>query len=521
MSLIHRPLLLPDTAINSTSLFAEDLELQPMLITLTNKMDAAYPLTSSILPAIPFLIPIQALIDTAGTFIGNIDNAQIKLNSYTADTLFMTQQDLISRLKLHYTKQFVSQLYKIIGSFNFLGNPVGLAENLTSGVKAFFYEPMQGIVKSPQDFVAGIGRGTKTLLMNTAYGVLNTVSKITSTIADGLASLTMSEEYKNDRAAGKGGILFGMKEGITGVFKDTKKGKEKGGLVGAIAGTGKGLLNLVVKPVVGVVDQTTKLFDNAKDITQVEKRMSRCREPRYIYKDHCLTSFNDYLAKGQAMMCECKANTVIPTEEEYFIHMMVDGQKTVLIVGNSRFIWYDISSNKINQVIKYKHLLEIEQKQRAVLLHCDNKQIISVILDEEIASILPALQNRILRNETSAVTNLIVRILMIMNEPVSEDDRLLAELETINVNGPSLLESVDSMKSTEEVKVKPRCQSFSKEIIDGCMINQAEVTTYHQGVEASKSILKSGNSYVEYEILVTASEQHCRWVVYRRYTQFK
>ena len=485
MSLIHRPLLLPDTAINSTSLFAEDLELQPMLITLTNKMDAAYPLTSSILPAIPFLIPIQALIDTAGTFIGNIDNAQIKLNSFTADTLFMTQQDLISRLKLHYTKQFVSQLYKIIGSFNFLGNPVGLAENLTSGVKAFFYEPMQGIVKSPQDFVAGIGRGTKTLLMNTAYGVLNTVSKITSTIADGLASLTMSEEYKNDRAAGKG------------------------------------LLNLVVKPVVGVVDQTTKLFDNAKDITQVEKRMSRCREPRYIYKDHCLTSFNDYLAKGQAMMCECKANTVIPTEEEYFIHMMVDGQKTVLIVGNSRFIWYDISSNKINQVIKYKHLLEIEQKQRAVLLHCDNKQIISVILDEEIASILPALQNRILRNETSAVTNLIVRILMIMNEPVSEDDRLLAELETINVNGPSLLESVDSMKSTEEVKVKPRCQSFSKEIIDGCMINQAEVTTYHQGVEASKSILKSGNSYVEYEILVTASEQHCRWVVYRRYTQFK
>ena len=195
MSLIHRPLLLPDTAINSTSLFAEDLELQPMLITLTNKMDAAYPLTSSILPAIPFLIPIQALIDTAGTFIGNIDNAQIKLNSYTADTLFMTQQDLISRLKLHYTKQFVSQLYKIIGSFNFLGNPVGLAENLTSGVKAFFYEPMQGIVKSPQDFVAGIGRGTKTLLMNTAYGVWNTVSKITSTIADGLASLTMSEEY--------------------------------------------------------------------------------------------------------------------------------------------------------------------------------------------------------------------------------------------------------------------------------------------------------------------------------------
>ena len=143
VELICRPLLIPDFTLNSTSIFAEMLQLQPLLITITNKMDPAYPLTSSLLPSIPLLIPLQAVIDTAGTLVGNIDHAQIKLNSYQSENLFMSAQDLQQRITLHYTKQFVSQLYKIFGSFNFLGNPVGLLENLGNGVKAFFYEPIQ------------------------------------------------------------------------------------------------------------------------------------------------------------------------------------------------------------------------------------------------------------------------------------------------------------------------------------------------------------------------------------------
>lgn len=516
-------MLIPDSSINSMSIFAEELELQPLLLTLTNKMDPSYPITGSILPSIPFLIPVQALIDTAGTLIGNIDNAQIKLNSFSADSLYMTQRDLISRLTLHYVKQFMGQLYKIIGSFNFLGNPVGLAENLTSGVKAFFYEPMQGLVKSPKEFVGGIGRGTKALLMNTAFGVLNTVSKITSTLADGLATLTMSEEYKNDRAAGKGGIAYGVKEGITGVYKDTMSGAKKAGLVGAIAGTGKGLLNLVVKPVVGVVDQTTKLFDNAKGITQIEKHLQRSREPRYIYKDRCLTSFSQYLAYGQSLMNESKANTLIPTGEEYFVHVGID-ENTVILVGNSRFIWYNRSDKKVTQVVKYKHLVSIDQKQRSVQFICDNNTRITAILSEAVACVIPALQNRIVHMKYQAVTNLVVRLLIAMNQPVSQEDRLLAEMESISVNGPTLVESVSSRdlhERSEEIKETPSAVSTASENVYDYKITGAEVVSYHQGVEYSKNILKGGNSYTEYEIVVEAAEDHRKWVVYRRYTNFK
>ena len=39
-----------------------------------------------------------------------------------------------------------------------LGNPVGLFNNLGTGVVDFFYEPAQGLVKSPKDFSVGLAK---------------------------------------------------------------------------------------------------------------------------------------------------------------------------------------------------------------------------------------------------------------------------------------------------------------------------------------------------------------------------
>jgi len=49
----------------------------------------------------------------------------------------------VSSVRKHYKAQLVQQLYKLVGSFEFLGNPVGLVNNLGTGVKDFFYEPAQ------------------------------------------------------------------------------------------------------------------------------------------------------------------------------------------------------------------------------------------------------------------------------------------------------------------------------------------------------------------------------------------
>lgn len=39
------------------------------------------------------------------------------------------------------------QLYKIIGSVDLIGNPLSFVGSLGTGVKDFFYEPAQGLIK--------------------------------------------------------------------------------------------------------------------------------------------------------------------------------------------------------------------------------------------------------------------------------------------------------------------------------------------------------------------------------------
>lgn len=68
--------------------------------------------------------------------------------------------DLLNRVTIHYRDQFIYQIHKVLGSADFLGNPVGLFNTLSSGVAELFYEPYQGMIMSdrPQDLGIGIAR---------------------------------------------------------------------------------------------------------------------------------------------------------------------------------------------------------------------------------------------------------------------------------------------------------------------------------------------------------------------------
>ena len=74
--------------------------------------------------------------------------------------------------------------------------------NIGQGLRAFIDEPLSGLKQGPGEFIDGVGKGTKQLLSNTTFGLLNSVEKFTDTLVTGVETLTMSEEYKADRAAG-------------------------------------------------------------------------------------------------------------------------------------------------------------------------------------------------------------------------------------------------------------------------------------------------------------------------------
>jgi hypothetical protein len=90
----------------------------------------------------PFFFFLNAIIMT----LGNVDRAPVQLNALLVHNARVSMDSLTQRVILHYSEQLKAQLYSVIGSADFLGNPVGLFNNVSSGVQDIFYEPYQGLV---------------------------------------------------------------------------------------------------------------------------------------------------------------------------------------------------------------------------------------------------------------------------------------------------------------------------------------------------------------------------------------
>lgn len=78
--------------------------------------------------------------------LGNVNAAPVSFRSLLLENVRLNIPSLQERVILHYQEQFVAQIYRVLGSADFLGNPVGLFTNISSGFSDIFYEPYQGMV---------------------------------------------------------------------------------------------------------------------------------------------------------------------------------------------------------------------------------------------------------------------------------------------------------------------------------------------------------------------------------------
>jgi len=53
---------------------------------------------------------------------------------------------LVKQITKNYTRQAIFQFYKLIGSSDIIGNPVGLVDKLGTGVYEFISEPTKGLL---------------------------------------------------------------------------------------------------------------------------------------------------------------------------------------------------------------------------------------------------------------------------------------------------------------------------------------------------------------------------------------
>ena len=332
--------------------YIEELLLQPISVRLSLHNSSSAPLTEDLLPASSLFTPLRALVNTVTSLVANLQNAALQLNSFAMTDAFVRVSQLVSKLVVHYVLQVVSKLYLLLGAFNLIGNPVELVGNLSEGVTAFFFEPMECLVKQPKDFVGSVGKGASKLLSLTTYGLLNSVSKVTDTVGNGLASLSMSESFQADRAAGKTGLVHGLSAGVKGLYKDTSAGLKEEGLIGGVKGLGSAVTGLVIDPLAGAVSSVTNAVNGVKNIIHKEKELAPLRQPRCVPLDGFLAPYDPVLARGAALLRAVNRDTAIELapRERYVCHCPVDDgarvvlfttRKVLLLSAGGKLLWYD------------------------------------------------------------------------------------------------------------------------------------------------------------------------------------
>ena len=291
---------------------------------------------------------LQSILNAIGVTVANIEDAPISLRSLMLENSFNTRPEMISRILKHYYMQVLYEMYKIVGSFDIIGNPVSLVHNLGTGVHDFFYEPASGLVQSPREFVLGVGKGSSSLIKNSVVGIFGTASKITKTLGKGAAHLTFDKNYVREREKGSRsrekpkhigeGVALGAKElktgfkkGFTGFFTSPLDGAKGEGVKGFVKGVGKGVIGGVVKPGVGLFDLATRATQGITNFAAHDIVVVRTRPPRGFGPDKILRTFDVEKAIGQSILRSLDDGRFA---NEWHLYHCVSSNETIVMVSN-------------------------------------------------------------------------------------------------------------------------------------------------------------------------------------------
>ncbi|KAG8283042.1 hypothetical protein J6590_023572 [Homalodisca vitripennis] len=183
-----------------------------------------------------------------GLTLIKFQDAAVELEPFVKRHIFENSQLLMNSIVKHYKEELKWQAAVILGSTDFLGNPLGFVNDLSEGVSRFFSE----------------GGNVKALVGNVTHGLSNSAAKVSETLSDGLGMVILDDDHEEARrrirrahsgtsgdhlVAGVKGLGYGLFGGLTSVFKQTYEGAANEGIPGFISGLGKGIVGTVTKPV--------------------------------------------------------------------------------------------------------------------------------------------------------------------------------------------------------------------------------------------------------------------------------
>ena len=330
--------------------YFEILHLQPLALNLsfmaTERVDVEDTESSRTLFSFIFNALTMAL--------GNVNEAPVQLNALVIENVRLSMTVLQERIAYHYGQDFLFQVHRILGSADFLGNPVGLFNNVSSGVVDIFYEPYHGLVMhGNRELGYGIARGASNFVKKTVFGVSDSVAKLTGSISKGLAAATMDRDFQSrwrisrhrnkpkhalyGITVGANSLFTSVASGFEGLALRPLEGAEEGGTVGFVGGIGRGLVGAVTKPAVGVFDMASSITEGLRNTTLVfeQNDIDRVRLPRFIGNDGIILPFSEREALGQMWLKNLDQGRV--ASDHYVAHVDSTGPSggaTIMLTEN-------------------------------------------------------------------------------------------------------------------------------------------------------------------------------------------
>ncbi|KAG6259689.1 hypothetical protein E4U24_000004 [Claviceps purpurea] len=333
-------------------LYFEVLNIQPMQLDLsfmrTERINAEDKTSSH--------NPIMFFLNVMTMAIGNVNDAPIRFNALMLDNVRVSTTVLMQNMTNHYSQEVMYQIHKILGSADFLGNPVGLFNNISSGVTDIFYEPYQGLILSdrPEEFGIGIAKGAASFAKKTVFGVTDSLSKFTGSLSKGLAAASLDKQFQDRRritkarnrpkhalygvAAGANSLFTSVASGVGGLARKPLEGAEQEGALGFFKGVGKGVLGLATKPAVGVLDMASNLSEGIRNTTTVfdGQELERTRFPRFIPRDGIVRPYSAREAMGQYWLKQVDNGRYF--DEQYIGHLELPKEDMVVMVTFARIL---------------------------------------------------------------------------------------------------------------------------------------------------------------------------------------
>ena len=168
-----------------------------------------------------------------GLSLITFEDASVELDPFIRTHPFETLPFLSSIIAKHYKDELISQAVLILGSTDFLGNPIGFMNDLSEGVSGLIDGDLGGLVK------------------NVTHGAANSAAKVTGSLSHGLSKVSLDTKYDEKRlmikkkhndnskqhlVAGLKGLGFGVLGGLTSVITEPIEGAASDGMSGFFSG---------------------------------------------------------------------------------------------------------------------------------------------------------------------------------------------------------------------------------------------------------------------------------------------